>query len=111
MSNHGKGVNAIDDTTFVSSIEDLTTPLTIVKGNLLRAGVFPGCSKYCVCCDQQVNGCKRLKEGAQPLINSREILFEKIATIKSLTNKSEDLSIIIISNKPLRIPLKGPIRI
>ena len=52
MSNHGKGVNAIDDTTFVSSIEDLTTPLSIVKVNLLKAGVFPGCSKDFVCCDQ-----------------------------------------------------------
>ena len=63
MSNHDKGFNAIDDTTFVSSIEDLTTPLTTVKDNLLRVGVFSGCSKDCVCCDQQVNGCKRLKEG------------------------------------------------
>ena len=88
MSNHGKGVNAIDDTTFVSSIEDLTTPLTTMKVNLLRVGVFPGCCKDCVCCDQQVNGYKRLKEGVQRLIKSREILFEKIHTIKSLTNKA-----------------------
>ena len=111
MPNHGKGINAIDDTTFVSSIEDLTTPLTTVKDNLLRVGVFPGCSKDCVCCDQEVNGCKRLKEGVQCMINSREILFEKIPTIKSLTNKVEDLSIITISNKPFRIPLMVPIRI
>ena len=47
--NHGKGVNTIDDTTFVSSIEDLTTPLTTVKDNLLRVGVFYGCFKDCVC--------------------------------------------------------------
>ena len=47
MLNHGKGVNAIEDTVFVSSIEDLTTPLTIVKEKLLRAGVFPGCLKGC----------------------------------------------------------------
>ena len=32
-----------------------------MKGNLLRVGVFHGCSKDCVCCDQQVNGCKRMK--------------------------------------------------
>ena len=48
MSNHDKGVNEIDDATFVSSIEDLATPLTTVKDNLLRVGVFPGCSKDCV---------------------------------------------------------------
>ena len=45
MSNHGKGVNAIEDTAFVSSVKDLTTPLTIVKENLLRAGVLLGCLK------------------------------------------------------------------
>ena len=61
MPNHGKGVNAIEDTAFVSSVEDLTTPLTIVKENLLRAGVFPGCLKDCNCCIEQVNGCKWLK--------------------------------------------------
>ena len=40
IPNYGKGVNAIDDTTFVSSVEDLTTPLNIMKGDLLIDGVF-----------------------------------------------------------------------
>ena len=40
MPNHGKSVNAVNDTTFISFIEDLTTPLTIVKVNLLKVGVF-----------------------------------------------------------------------
>ena len=31
MPNHGKGVDAIEDTAFVSSVKDSTTPLTIVK--------------------------------------------------------------------------------
>ena len=39
MPNHGKGVNAIEDTIFVSSVKDLTTPLTIVKRNLLKAEI------------------------------------------------------------------------
>ena len=47
MLNHGKGVNAIEDAIFVSSVEDLTTPLTIVKENLLKAEVFPSCLKDC----------------------------------------------------------------
>ncbi|MEM5332323.1 hypothetical protein VSR34_38505, partial [Paraburkholderia sp. JHI2823] len=47
IPNHGKGVNAIEETAFVSSVEDLTTPLTIVKEYLLRAKVFPGCFKDC----------------------------------------------------------------
>ena len=50
MQNHGKGVNAVEDTIFVASVEDLTTPLNIIKNNLLKAGIFLGCVKDCVCC-------------------------------------------------------------
>ena len=56
MSNHGKGVNAIEATIFVSSVEDLTTLLTIIKKNLLKAEVFSGCLKDCDCCATQTNG-------------------------------------------------------
>ena len=111
MQNHGKGVNAIEDTAFVSFVEDLTTPLTIVKEKFLRVGVLPGCLKDCNCCAKQVNGCKWLKEGVQRMINSHEVMFERTLSIKSLTDKAEDISIITISNKPLRISSKGPIRI
>ena len=44
-------------------------------------------------------------------MDSHGILFEKTPLSKSLINKCEDLSIITISNKPLRITSKGPIRI
>ena len=44
-------------------------------------------------------------------MDSHKILFERTPLAKSLTNKCEDLSIITISNKPLRITSKGPIRI
>ena len=105
MPNHGKGVNAIEDTAFVSSVEDLTTPLTIVKENLLRVGVFPGCLRDCCCCAKKVYGCKWLKKGVQHLIDSHEILFERSSSIKSLTEfipqEVKDISIINISNKPL----------
>ena len=50
MPKHDKSVNAIKDTIFVASVEDLTTPLNIIKNNLLKDGIFPGCKKYCVCC-------------------------------------------------------------
>ena len=103
MLNHGKGVNVVEDTIYAASIEDLTTPLIIIKENLLKDGIFHGCLKDCVCCAKQLNGCEGLKEGIQRLMNSHEILFEKIPPAKSLTNKIEDLSIITISNKPLRI--------
>ena len=89
MLNHGKGINAIYDTTFVSSVKDLTTPLTTMKENLLRVGVFPGYLKDCDFRAEQINGCKWLKEGVQRLINSHEIMFERTTTIKSLICKTE----------------------
>ena len=47
---HGQGVNVVDDECFVSSVNDLTTPLLTIKQNLLRAGLFPGCDESCHLC-------------------------------------------------------------
>ena len=114
MPNHGKGVNAIEDASFVSSINDLTTPLKTVKENLLKVGVFPGCLKDCCYGVVQINGCEWLKKGVQHLMDSYEILFEITSSVKSLTKSVSqefgDVSIITISNKPIRITSKGPIR-
>ena len=58
-----------------------------------------------------------LKKGIQRLIDGHEILFEKIPSVKSLPESTfqelilEDVSIITISNTPIRITSKGPIRI
>ena len=57
------------------------------------------------------------EEGIQRLIDSHEILFEKIPSVKSLPKSTfqklrlEDISIITIYNNPIRITSKGPIRI
>ena len=42
MPKHGQGVNAVEDDLFVSSMDELATPLLIVKENMLRVGLFPG---------------------------------------------------------------------
>ena len=83
MPKYDKSVNAIEDTIFVASVEELTTPLNIIKKNLLKAGIFPGCVKDCVCCERQHNGCEGLKKGIQCLMDSHEILFEKTPLAKS----------------------------
>ena len=44
-------------------------------------------------------------------MDGREILFKKIPTIENSIDKAEDLGIITISNKPLRISSKDPSRI
>ena len=69
MLNHSKGVNAIEDTAFVSFVDDLTTPLTIIKENLLKVGVFLGCIEDYHCCAKQVNRCEWLKKGVQHLVD------------------------------------------
>ena len=63
MPKHDKGVNVVEDTIFIASIEELTTPLNVIKSNLLKAGIFPGCEKDCAYCIRQPNGCEKLKKG------------------------------------------------
>ena len=63
MPNHYKGINFIYEFYYVSTMNDLTTPLMIIKKNLQQADLFPGCIKRCYCFTAQSNGCKLLKEG------------------------------------------------
>ena len=75
MPNHG--VNALDDDVFLSSMEDIATPLMTVKKNLLLVGLFPGCDEGCRMCYGLPTGFLLLKSGVQRLVDSKEILFEK----------------------------------
>ena len=43
MPKHDHGVNAIEDDMFVTTVDELVTPLLAVKRNLLKAGLFLGC--------------------------------------------------------------------
>ena len=47
MPKHGHGVNDVDDDLFVTSVEEISTPLMTVNKNLLLAGLFPGCGEGC----------------------------------------------------------------
>ena len=49
MPKHDKGVNVVEDTIVIAFVEELTTPWNVIKNNLLKAGIFPGCKKDCVC--------------------------------------------------------------
>ena len=42
--------NAIEEDMFVTSVDELMTPLITIKKNLLIAGVFPGCNESCHFC-------------------------------------------------------------
>ena len=124
MPKHGRNVNAIEEDLYVVDVSDLTTPLLTIKLNLLRAGIFPGCKEDCYCCYSLSFDCPLLKKGIQGLMDSRQILFEKVSTVPFHT---EDVSIITIHvnlskavkkpNKitpamkfvPLKITMPGPV--
>ena len=40
-------VNAVEEDRYVASVEEIVTPLSTVKKNLLQAGLFPGCGEDC----------------------------------------------------------------
>ena len=53
-------------------------------------------------------GCPLLKSGIQSLMDSKEILFEKIDVP---ANPAEEVSIVTIFNKPPKAPSKKPVKI
>ena len=101
MPKHGHGVNAVEDDLFVTSVEDISTPLMTVKKNLLLSDLFPGCGKGCHLCSVLPTGCPLLKSGVQRMMNNKEILFEK--TVVPLI-PIEDVSIITIFANSSKAP-------
>ena len=117
IPNHDKGINAIDDVSYVSVVSDLTTPLMIVKKNRLQASLFPDCIENCYHYTSQSNGCMWLKKGIHCLMDDHVILIEKTPSMENLCESvSQDLGlkdvlVIIISNTSLRITYKGHVEI
>ena len=77
MPRHGHNTNAIEEDLFVTSVDELMTPLPTIKINLLKVGVFPGCNEVFHFCLSSPTDCPLLKAGIQRLIDNKEILFEK----------------------------------
>ena len=61
MPNHDKGVNAIEDVSYIPTMNALTTPLMIIKKKLLQASLFLGCIENYYYCVSQSNGCVLIK--------------------------------------------------
>ena len=99
---------AVEEDVFVTSVEELVTPLMTIKGNLLKASLFPGCGEGFHFCSFLPTGCPLLKAGVQRLMDDKEIMFEKTHVP---TVSCEDIAIITISANPLRASAKRPVRI
>ena len=92
----------------MTSVEEISTPLMIVKKNLLLANLFPGCGEGCHMCSIIPSGCCLLKSGVHRLMDNKEILFEK-TMLPAVPN--EDVSILTISANPSKVSLRRPVRI
>ena len=57
MPKHGHGVNVVDDDLFLTSVEEISTPLMTIKNNLLLVGLFPGFGEGCHMCSILLAGC------------------------------------------------------
>ena len=62
MPKHNHGVNVVDTDLFVTSVDEVSTPLMTVKKNLLLAGLFLGCGEGCHMCSSLPTGCNLLKQ-------------------------------------------------
>ena len=87
MPKHGHNSHAIEEDLYVATVDDLMTPLPIIKLNLLKAGIFPGCEKDCYLYSSLQSDCLLLKLGIQRLMDNQEILFEKtpVTTVTPVT--------------------------
>ena len=105
MPRHGHNTNVIEEDLFVTTVDELLTPLPIIKINLLKAGIFLGCNEDCHLFLSSPIVCPLLKTGIQRLIDNKEILFESTPVSPFLV---EDISIITISANSSRVP-KDPL--
>ena len=108
MPKHDHSVNAIEDDMFVTTVEELVTPLLIVKWNLLKVSLFPGYGEGFHFCLSLPTGCHLLKAGVQRLMDDREILIEK-NPVPNIACK--DVSITTISANPPRVSTERSVRI
>ena len=108
MPKHNYGVNIVDTDLFVTSVDEVSTPLMTVKKNLLLAGLFPSCGEGCHMCLSLPSSCYLLKAYVQYLMDSREILFEK--TLTPIV-PFEDVVIITISANPSKASSRRSVRI
>ena len=71
MPKHDRGVNVVDTDLFVTLVDEFSTPLMMVKKNLLSSGLFPVCGEGCHMCSFLASSCHLLKSGVQRLMDRK----------------------------------------
>jgi hypothetical protein len=86
----------------VVNVNDVQTSLFVVKERLLRGGAFSGCDKNCSDCGNHENGCVKLKEGIQELMNEGCLQFDRVVKDR------EEVSTVTIYFTPSEGPVHTP---
>ncbi|XP_050898120.1 uncharacterized protein LOC127105008 [Lathyrus oleraceus] len=101
MPMHGQmTVNVISEDKskiWVTDVDQLRTPMFVVKSHLLKNGVFPGCDNYCAACAVTTSGCVMLRETVQKMMDEGSLRFEKV------TLENKDISTITIYFDPVHL--------
>ena len=101
MPMHGPmGVNVMSEDKRkleVTDVNQLRTPMSVVKRHLMKSGVFPGCDNRCAACTVTTNGCVMLRETVQKMMDEGSLRFEKVAL------ENEDISMITIYFDPVHL--------
>ncbi|XP_050890053.1 uncharacterized protein LOC127095399 [Lathyrus oleraceus] len=98
----------------VTDVDQLRTPMSVVKRHLLKNGVFPGCDNYCAACTVTANGCVILRETVQKMMDEGSLRFEKVALenedISTITIYFDPVHLSVPANvAPITITVPGPI--
>ncbi|XP_050876305.1 uncharacterized protein LOC127080011 [Lathyrus oleraceus] len=87
----------------VTDVDQLRTPMSVVKSHLLKNGVFPGCDNYCAACTVTANGCVMLRETVRKMKDEGSLRFEKVAL------ENEDISTITIYFDPVHLSVSADV--
>ncbi|KAI5395977.1 hypothetical protein KIW84_062249 [Lathyrus oleraceus] len=93
MPQHGgANVNMMEgEARSVKDTLKLKTPLSDIKGYLLKADVFPGCVKGCLDCATQSGGCLKLQQGIQALLDKGILQVEDLSVQESAEGVEEEV--------------------
>ncbi|KAI5406078.1 hypothetical protein KIW84_052722 [Lathyrus oleraceus] len=82
----GQRINAVDSgetLNLVSDVAKVETSLSVVKDQLLKGQIFPGCGEECRNCQDAENGCDSLRKGIQQLIDEGCLQFDQTRPVKN----------------------------